>query len=463
MSINDIKLGLCAHLAAIVFLHAALMIPPSRLSHKQLALAFPTLIWSCHIYSWSVGLGFLATIQALWATELLLFRAPREQFQLIHTQKPGSRTSELKSKKEQGSQNQEEIEQDDKKEQRPIWKEPYPGTFWKRFWWVFKLQVSLRYVGWDTGDGKDVTSLLRERRQYRLQWLLKKVLFMGICFSIVDLTNFYQHFDPYFQIETDIDAAFPHQLGDLLAKYHLGSLPPRLLRISALGFQQYAVFALTNTLMAIIHVTLGGIGLLGDFWGEIEYWPPLMGSPLVTLKRGLRGFWGEFWHQLFRNVRPPLVSNAEFLLMATDIDKSREGNCDCTANPSKVFASVWNPGGRRFRLVRCTSRCYTSSECAECQSPAIRRLLLDPRCLRSGRSCRGADHEAQVLGKIKIVLDEIVRGNRKTGMDSGGSVFYCSDDSRRAHQAHQRVEKVWSAADISSVSAEVDRVRIDTL
>jgi len=300
MNLNEIQLGYIAHLAAVGLLYAALLMPPSILSHTKLALAFLPPIWGCHVYSWSVGLGFLAAIQVLWATELLLFRYPREKFQVIHRRDLGSTSPNPKGDMDATSQKGKESEKDNKKEQSRIWKEPYPTSFWKRFWWVFKLLVSMRYVGWDIGDMK--TTVPRRRQSY-ISWLLRNILFVGICFFLVDAMNFYQRFDPYFQIETNIDEAFPRGLDGFLTRYHLSFLPPRLLRITVLGFHQYAVFAVINSVMAIIHVTLGALGMLDDFWGGMENWPPLMGNPLVVLESDLRGFWGRFWHQLFRNVR----------------------------------------------------------------------------------------------------------------------------------------------------------------
>jgi hypothetical protein len=306
MALHKHLLGLSTHLAAVALLQSALLVPPSTLSHTKLALAFLPLIWSCNIYSWSVGLGFLAAIQAMWATELLLFQAPREQFMLIHRVNPGYRSSKSKAKMERNVKKQEDTAQDETKEQSLIWKEPYPATIWKRFCWVFKLHISMRYVGWDTGDGKMIERMNRaEKSHSRVWWLLKNIVFVGICFSIYDMTNFYQHFDPYFQVETDIDEALPRRLMSVFMRYHLGFLPPRLLRILVLGVQPYVIFALIHNTMAVVHVTMGGIGILGDFWGGVENWPPLMGSPVVILTRGLRGFWGEFWHQLFRTVGPP--------------------------------------------------------------------------------------------------------------------------------------------------------------
>jgi Membrane bound O-acyl transferase family len=91
---------------------------------------------------------------------------------------------------------------------------------------------------------------------------------------------------------------------------------------------------------------LGGIGVLDDFWGGTENWPPLMGNPLVVLESGLRGFWGKFWHQLFRNVRILL----KFDICTDDlvIDGPRQSTCHCVQSPSQVSASVCNPGDASF-------------------------------------------------------------------------------------------------------------------
>jgi hypothetical protein len=307
----DMQLGFLSHLAAVALLCAALLIPPSKLTHSKLALAFLPAIWALHIYSWSVGLGFLAAVQVLWATELLLFRDPREKFQVIYHrhQNPVSPSPPLKRKvdTDKSTQKREESEKVDKKDpQNLIWKEPYPSSFWKRLSWVFKLHVSARYIGWDIGDSSSykppVDSLLGGRRQARIRWLLKNILFVGLFFCLIDATNLYQHFDPYFQVDTKIDAPFPLPLAAFLARYGLGFLPPGIVRITVLGGQKYAVFTIIHRVLAVIHVSLGGLGLLDDWWGGMESWPSLMGSPLVVAESGLRGFWGRGWHQLLRNV-----------------------------------------------------------------------------------------------------------------------------------------------------------------
>ncbi len=59
----NMQVGFLSHLAAVALLYTDLLIPPSKLPHTKLALAFLPAIWALHIYSWSVGLGFLAAVQ----------------------------------------------------------------------------------------------------------------------------------------------------------------------------------------------------------------------------------------------------------------------------------------------------------------------------------------------------------------------------------------------------------------
>jgi len=296
MSLTPKQLGLLSHLAATSLLISALLIRPSTLSHTKLALAFLPPIWACHIYSWSVGLGFLAAVHALQATELLLFQDPRERFQVVYRQKSSPslvpRTSASDSTKEG--------------EKEHIRKEPYPINFRSRLQWVFKLCVSLRYIGWDTNSDSSISqpiSPFPKETQTRSRWLVQNILLAALCIFFIDATIAYQHLDPYFQVETPIDISFPPPLAAFLLSYRFRFLsPPRLMRIMVLGVQQYAVSMLINRVSAIVHVSLGSLGLLDVWWGGVESWPIIMGSPTVVLTSGLRGFWGKFWHQLLRSV-----------------------------------------------------------------------------------------------------------------------------------------------------------------
>lgn len=167
--------------------------------------------------------------------------------------------------------------------------------------WVTKLVVSFRYIGWDTGSSSSSIPT-RTTLASRIIFVLRRLAFMGICFLVWDAINVYQSKDAYFQILTDIDERLPRHVREVLAEYHVEFLPPRMLRILAFGGQQYAIFSMAGAFAGILPVVLGGLGIADHFWGAPENWRLLMGSPTVVLERGLRGFWGGFWHQLFRHV-----------------------------------------------------------------------------------------------------------------------------------------------------------------
>lgn len=269
--------ALLSSAVANIFLSTALLTPPSILNHSQLASVFLPLIWSCNIYSWKNGLGMLAAPQALWSANLLLFRCTRESFKLLHRHADDNKVT----------YNQE----------------AYPEAFAKRFWWVTRLCLSLQYVGWKLGDDVKPGAISHPAAAgSRALWLLKRCLSAALCVLIIDAANSYMLHDPYFQSGTNIDCPWPEYLVSYLGRTRVSFIPPRLPRIIIFGLQQYTIFSLIGSMIAIICVSLGGIGLVDDFWGGTHNWPPFMGNPRVVLERGLRGFWGSFWHQLFRHV-----------------------------------------------------------------------------------------------------------------------------------------------------------------
>jgi hypothetical protein len=270
--------SIAAHLTAHILLHLALLTHPSTLSHSQLALSFLPLIWSCHIYTWLRGYGFLAALHGLWSSCLLLFHRPREGFKLIHRCTLFTET--------------------DGKKECLHWSETYPEPLWERFVWVSKLVVGYRFVNWDIGDGK----VQIEGPESRGWWLLGSLAKAGVAFVACDVTNLFMVYDPYFQWEMGVDEAFPRRLAGFLERIGLRRLPPRAVRIAVFGVQQYSVFYLVGSVLAIVFVSLGGLGVVGEYWGAPHSWPPLMENPVAIFHQGLRGLWGKVWHQLFRQV-----------------------------------------------------------------------------------------------------------------------------------------------------------------
>lgn len=55
--------------------------------------------------------------------------------------------------------------------------------------------------------------------------------------------------------------------------------------------------------IGIPFILLGHLGVLSDLWGKPYAWPPYLNGFSAISERGIRGFWGETWHQSMRYVR----------------------------------------------------------------------------------------------------------------------------------------------------------------
>ncbi len=213
---------------------------------------------------------------------------------------------------------------------------------------------------------------------------------MGLCFCLIDATNFYQHFDPYFQVDTKIDAPFPLPLAAFLTHYGLGFLHPRLVRIAVLLGQQCAVFTIIHWGLAVIHISFGGLGILDDWCGGMGIWPVLVGSPLIIVESGLREFWGRGWHHILRNVSLltchfstyyKTILTKRFLVA----DKSCESNGKGDRRTAEVIICVYYS---RVPPIRSCPCCKSFPQCPGREPTTICLLLLDPGCLCVGRGHR---------------------------------------------------------------------------
>jgi hypothetical protein len=282
---NPALAGLSAYAVAATLLPATLVISRETLSRNALASIFLPLIWAADVYCWRCGLGALPVIHVFWATELLLFRDPRRDFKVLHRNAAGS---EKKDDKHVGLYRREE----------------FPSGVMNRLLWAMKIVVSLRFLGLDIGAGK--LAVPREERQVsRSRWLLGKIMVAVLCMLTLDGTTSWTLYDPYFMNQASIDSPLP----GFVPLYAFFSLSPRLFRLGViLAPMHVAMLEYCHVMPAIICVSLGGVNLVGDWWGNPRGWPDVIGDPFEIFRNGLRGFWGSFWQQLFRHVHIPILS-----------------------------------------------------------------------------------------------------------------------------------------------------------
>ncbi|RMY82843.1 hypothetical protein D0864_07965 [Hortaea werneckii] len=206
------------------------------------------------------------------------------------------------------------------KRQRVFW-QSYPSSFSiERLDWVLDVFTNFRGVGWtyetngvpppphsvqvDLGmasaskqdAGNKLTSKTGIRRYSNHDELLKHVA-IGIAYGYfaLDAIKTIMHHDPYFW--GYIDAAAPHWLpGFVRQSYHLTKMYRMLLSLYAIYTALWYIFKLGPAFFCGI---LGPkrVGIRGEAWMN-PY--DMFGAYSNVLDKGLAGWWGGWWHQIFR-------------------------------------------------------------------------------------------------------------------------------------------------------------------
>ncbi|KFY25105.1 hypothetical protein V493_04847 [Pseudogymnoascus sp. VKM F-4281 (FW-2241)] len=192
--------------------------------------------------------------------------------------------------------------------------QPYPEAFGERLSWVLDLIFSFRGRGWNfsistnPGFPADVAASLgetisesnksltsragikcfrtrKELARYVIPWFILSYLIMDLCkFQIIH--------DPFFRTG---DESLPPPA-------YLESLPPfliTLIRRNIIIIALVAAIQLHALLVPTVASLLLGPSILG-IRGEPWMYVTTSGHPSIILDKGLAGFWGSWWHQVFR-------------------------------------------------------------------------------------------------------------------------------------------------------------------
>lgn len=276
-----------SYFLAVLLLPTALLIPPSVLSHRKLYALFLPLIYTLQLHS-CIQMGCVDVVMvdlALWSFHLLAFRDPRQDFKRVC----------LKKYSPPATQDSKKLNNATRAE---IWEQGYPTDLAPRICWVLSLLLAFRFTDWKIGK------LTHDREQpcggiSRVAYLKKASIQILQSFVLMDLAATYIQTDPYFFKNISITTPFPSSTASTpTALTIVRFLPPRVVRMSALGAQICSAVTIMFILPSLI---VAGINVLPDHWSPHK-WPPIFGPFSSIIENGLRGLWGSFWHQMTRHM-----------------------------------------------------------------------------------------------------------------------------------------------------------------
>jgi hypothetical protein len=227
----------------------------------------------------SISVGLNAVLCTITAINFVLLHDPRSFQRLILSSRPE------KSETDAYNGNSSLI---------VVW-EPMPKSILRRSVWVLDLLSGFRGVHWFWGSFQSTPKLPSPRNLYLSQnsTTLRNVLHFVVDYLFIDLAKCLMIIDPYFigykerEPPSHISSYITSPLG--LYTYHI--------LLAAAGV--FLAVDLISSFAKLVQVNILGPKILG-LNAFPALFPPVWGSPKAVLRKGLRGFWGETWHQMFR-------------------------------------------------------------------------------------------------------------------------------------------------------------------
>jgi hypothetical protein len=193
-----------------------------------------------------------------------------------------------------------------------VW-EPMPTSFFRRLDWTLDLISSFRGLNWSwkfrDPSKASPQALVPLQQQPHIRSLSSSLLHFFSAYILIDILKVVMMADPYFWgfIESPAPEYLPLWVSsvDVLRTYRA------LLSFAGIWTAIYLIFSL-GTL--VLRDTLGPtlLGVHGEHW----MYPSGYGSVYAVLDRGLVGFWGSWWHQIFRFA---FVSPGHWILRRLDL------------------------------------------------------------------------------------------------------------------------------------------------
>ena len=170
-----------------------------------------------------------------------------------------------------------------------------PVSTYERLFWILDLLGSLRVLHWSFGEsgscGYTAKPILESKGPPSLWASLFKILLIYVC---VDGLKEIIAMDPYFW--GFVDSGTP----DYLQSYLPGQSLVQAYRMLICFAVLYLAIELISTFGVLLFVHILGPSLAGT-WGNKRAYRPQFGDIGSICKKGLQGWWGAWWHQMFRS------------------------------------------------------------------------------------------------------------------------------------------------------------------
>ena len=242
----------------------------------------------CMRYCRSTGLAYGVVVGVAGAWSILL------TFNLLFIHNPKIAFQRVIALDEKSSSVQP-VEQSDRPKEDITW-QPMPPKSLDRLFWILDLLGSLRLLHWSIEYQNDRPRQFRNRSgRYD-----KQVLTVGNCvrrlcliYLAIDVLKEVVAADPYFW--GFVDADLPGHIIDYVKLPILGHVYRMLVAMVLI----YLAITLITSAGHLLFILVLGPSIAGT-WGHEWAYRPQHGGLMSIYQNGLRGFWGVYWHQMFR-------------------------------------------------------------------------------------------------------------------------------------------------------------------
>ncbi|KAL9108965.1 MAG: hypothetical protein Q9227_006361 [Pyrenula ochraceoflavens] len=250
------------------------------------------------------GNGLTTMWGVLWSATLLIFNDPQGTFQRVE-KGPKALMINQSDSNSKGLAEPEKTSLNRQDAEDLVW-QPCPKGFFHRLDWTLDLVTSFRGPGWnwrlpglpkvpksDNGTPLSASHLLQPMLTSYFRSFISIYMF-------IDLFKVIMIHDPYFWGMAPLSSPAPAYLPPFIVHSTVCT------KIYRLTFSLCGVLCGLGFVLTLNPLFFGGIisryfpSITRAPFNEPFLYPPQFGSPLDFLDRGLAGFWGKWWHQMFR-------------------------------------------------------------------------------------------------------------------------------------------------------------------